>query len=46
MLNALNRFSIPRNKDVRRRVGPLRFGFDYINHQLVKNEAENKPRSE
>ncbi len=40
MLKALDRFSIPRNEDARRSVGPLRFGFDYLNHQLVKNGAE------
>ncbi len=38
--NALDRFGILRIEDVRRRVGPLRFGFDYINHQFVKNGAE------
>ena len=40
VLNALNRFSIPRNENARRRIGPLRFGFDYLNHQLVNNGAE------
>jgi hypothetical protein len=40
VLKALDRFSIPRSEDARRRIGPLPFGFDYLNHQLVKNSAE------
>ena len=40
VLKALDRFSIPRSEDTRRRIGPLCFGFDYLNHQLVKNGAE------
>jgi hypothetical protein len=40
VLGALDRFSIPRDENARRRIGPLRFGFDYLNHQLVKNGAE------
>jgi hypothetical protein len=40
VLKALDRFSIPRSEDTRRRIGPLCFGFDYLDHQLVKNGAE------
>ena len=40
MLDALDRFSIHQNEDARRRIGPLPFGFDCLNHQLVKNGAE------
>lgn len=40
VLEALDRFGIPRNRDGRRRTGHLSFGFDYLNHQLVKNSAE------
>ena len=39
VLDALDRFCIPR-EDRRARVGHLPFGFDYLNHQLVRNEAE------
>jgi hypothetical protein len=35
-----DRFSIPRDQDRPTRVGPVPFGFDYLNHQLVKNEEE------
>jgi len=40
VLEALDRFGIPRNRDGRSRTGHLPFGFDYLNHQLVKNGAE------
>ena len=40
VLEALDRLGIPRNRDGRRRTGHLPFGFDYLNHQLVKNGAE------
>ena len=40
VLRALDRFSILRNGDGRKRPGQLPFGFDYLNHQLVKNGAE------
>ena len=40
VLNALDRFGIERNEGKPKRIGPLRFGFDYLNHQLVKNDAE------
>jgi hypothetical protein len=37
---ALDRFGTPRNGNGRKRTGHLPFGFDYPNHQLVKNSAE------
>lgn len=40
MLEALDRVGIPRNGDGRRKTGHLPFGFDYLNHQLVKNGTE------
>ena len=40
VLNALERFSIQRNEDRPARTGLLRFGFDYLDHQLVKNGVE------
>jgi Recombinase len=40
VLRALDRFSIPRANARSARTGHLPFGFDYINHQLVKNDAE------
>jgi hypothetical protein len=40
VLNALDRFSIPRDNARPARTGHLLFGFEYVNHQLVKNEAE------
>jgi len=40
ILNALNRFGIPKNEDRPTRIGPLPFVFDYLNHKLVKNGAE------
>ena len=40
MLKALDRFNILRNGNGHMRIGPLAFGFDYLNHQLVKNGAE------
>ena len=39
-LKALDRFGIARNGDKPLRVGHLPFGFDYLNHQLVENDAE------
>ena len=39
VLKALDRFGVPRS-DGYERIGPLPFGFDYINHQLVKNGLE------
>jgi hypothetical protein len=38
VLGALDRFGIPETGH--KRIGPLPFGFDYLNHQLVKNGAE------
>ena len=40
VLKALDRFGIPQNGNGHKRIGPLPFGFDYLNHQLVKNSAE------
>ena len=40
VLKALDRFGIPREKDRPARTGHLPFGFEYINHQLVNNDAE------
>ena len=40
VLKALDRFSVLREKDRPARTGHLPFGFDYINHQLVKNDTE------
>jgi hypothetical protein len=40
VLDALDRFDIPQNRNGHKRIGPLPFGFDYLNHQLVKNGAE------
>jgi hypothetical protein len=40
VLEALDRFGIPQNGNGHKRVGHLPFGFDYLNHQLVKNSAE------
>ena len=40
VLDALDRFGIPRNVNGRKRTGHLPFGFDYLNHQLVKNSTE------
>ena len=40
VLEALDRFGIPKNGNGHKRVGPLPFGFDYLNHQLVKDRAE------
>ena len=45
VLDALSRFGIPPSEGRRKRTGTLPFGFDYLNHQLVKNGAE-KQRSE
>jgi hypothetical protein len=40
VLKALDRFSIPRDTDRPARTGHVPFGFDCLNHQLVKNDAE------
>ena len=40
VLKALDRFGIPRNDGGRKRTGPMAFGFDDINHQLMKNATE------
>jgi len=40
VLKALDRFSIPRERDRATRIGPVPFGFEYLNHQVVKNDAE------
>jgi hypothetical protein len=40
VLEALDRFGIPLNGNGHKRTGHLPFGFDYINHKLVKNGAE------
>ena len=40
VLDALSRFGIPPSEGRRKRTGTLPFGFDYLNHQLVKNGAE------
>ena len=40
VLDALSRFGIPPNEGRRKRTGTLPFGFDYLNHQLVKNGVE------
>jgi hypothetical protein len=40
VLNALDRFSILRDKDETTRIGPAPFGFDYHDHKLVTNSAE------
>jgi predicted DNA-binding protein YlxM (UPF0122 family) len=40
VLEALDRFGIPKNGNGRKRTGHLPFGFDYLNHQLVKDRAE------
>ena len=40
VLEALDRFAIPRNRNARKRTGQLPFGFDYLNYQLVENAAE------
>jgi predicted DNA-binding protein YlxM (UPF0122 family) len=40
VLDALDRFDIPQNRNGHKRIGPLPFGLDYLNHQLVKNGAE------
>jgi hypothetical protein len=36
----LDRFGIPPHVDGHQRVGPLPFGFDYQDHRLVANSAE------
>jgi predicted DNA-binding protein YlxM (UPF0122 family) len=40
VLKALDRFGIPVNGNGHKRTGHLPFGFDYLNHQLVKNGTE------
>jgi len=40
VLEALRRFGIPQNGDGYQRSGHLPFGFDYLNHQLVKNKGQ------
>ena len=54
VLKALDRFSIPREKDRPARSGHLPFGFDYISHQLggderlvesAGNRAQGQPSS-
>jgi len=40
VLKALDRFSIPRDRDRRTRTGHVPFGFDYTNHKLVVNDCE------
>jgi hypothetical protein len=40
VLDALDRFGIPPNEGGGKRTGTLPLGFDYLNHQLVKNGAE------
>jgi predicted DNA-binding protein YlxM (UPF0122 family) len=40
VLEALDRFGIPQNGNGHKRTGHLPFGFDFLNHLLVKNKAE------
>ena len=40
VLEALDRFAIPPNGNGRKRTGQLPFGFDYLDHQFLKNDAE------
>ncbi len=40
VLEALDRFDIPQNGNGHKRTGHLSFGFDCLDHQLVKNNAE------
>jgi DNA invertase Pin-like site-specific DNA recombinase len=40
VLNALDRFSISRDNARPARTGHVPFGFEYVNHQLVKNDTE------
>ena len=40
VLEALDRFGIPQNGNGHKRTGHLPFGFDFLNHQLAKNKAE------
>ena len=40
VLEALDRFGTPRNGNGHKRTGHLPFGFDFLNHHLVKNSAE------
>jgi hypothetical protein len=43
VLEALDRFAIPRDANGRKGNGQLPFGLDYINHKVVKNSAEQAP---
>jgi hypothetical protein len=40
VLRVLDRCSVPLDKGRPTRIGPVPFGFAYLNHQLVKNDAE------
>jgi len=40
VLEAVDRFGVPRNENGHKRTGHVPFGLDYLNHQLVKNSAE------
>ena len=40
VLNALDRFGIPLDKDRPARTGHVPFGFDFLNHRLVANNSE------
>jgi hypothetical protein len=40
VLKALEWFSIARNEDRSARIGHLPFAYDYLNHRLLKNDAE------
>jgi DNA invertase Pin-like site-specific DNA recombinase len=40
VLDALSRFGISPNESRRKRNGTLPFGYDCLDHQLVKNEVE------
>jgi hypothetical protein len=40
VLKALYRFGIPKNRNGRTHPGQLPFGFDFLDHRLVKNQAE------
>jgi hypothetical protein len=40
VLEALKRFNILQNGNGHKQVGPLPFGFDYINQKLVENKRE------
>jgi hypothetical protein len=40
VLEALDRFGIPRNGNGRRHPGQLPFGFEYLGYRLVENKTE------